>query len=168
MRNRASRCAWLIPLLSVAATSQAQVTSRLIEEVSVAELDGYATVTILFGCDVRYVSHFPASGGDTLRIRLSPGPCCGSPAAGWVVPPVLDGSAASGAVARLARQEGFRRIVGRDLEAGGAQQAGDRLQVGGVVVDHVHHGTRGGHQAISGAKEKISAMTAGTVTRGTP
>ena len=69
MRNRASRCVWLILLLSAAASVQAQVASRLIEEVSVAELDGYATVTILFGCDVRYVSHFATTGGDSLRIR---------------------------------------------------------------------------------------------------
>ena len=79
MRNRASRCAWLIPLLWVTAPVQAQVASRLIEEVGVAELDGYATVTILFGCDVRYVSHVATTGGDLLRIRLSPGASCGSP-----------------------------------------------------------------------------------------
>lgn len=90
MSYRANRCIWLALLPSLAGPAHAQVAARLIEDVSVAEQDGYATVTIQFGCDVRYVSHFPASSGDSLRIRLAPSPGCGSPAAGWVVPPLLD------------------------------------------------------------------------------
>ena len=111
MRNRVSRCVVLLQLSLLAATAHAQVTSRLIEEVGVAELDGYATVTILFGCDVRYVSHFATTAGDSLRIRLSPGAGCGSPAAGWVVPPMLDGSG-------VIRSVTVDRTLARDVDLG--------------------------------------------------
>jgi hypothetical protein len=80
----------MLLLAGLAGPTLAQVAARLIEDIGVSEQDGYATVNIVFGCNVQYVSHSPAGSSDTLRVRLIPGADCGSPAAGWVVPPVLD------------------------------------------------------------------------------
>ncbi len=89
--SRARRMSrWIALLAAAAGTAQAQVAGRLLEEVSVSEEDGYAAVTVVFGCTVQYVSHSPASRGEAVRLRLVPGPDCGSPAAGWVAPPPLD------------------------------------------------------------------------------
>ena len=96
-------------LLAWGPTAHAQVAGRLIEEVSVAEQEGYAIVTLVFGCDVRYVSHFPATSGDMVRVRLSPGAACGSPAAGWVVPPVIDSRG-------VVRSVSVDRNLGRDAD----------------------------------------------------
>lgn len=90
MRPGTQRLASLALLALLADPAAAQVAGRLVDEVSVGEQDGYATVTFVFGCNVQYVSHVPASSGDTVRVRLVPGPDCGSPAAGWIVPPPLD------------------------------------------------------------------------------
>ena len=90
MNCRTPGLAPLALLALLGGPAAAQVAGRLVDEVSVAEQDGYATVTVVFGCNVQYVSHVPASTGDTLRVRLVPGPDCGSPAAGWIVPPPLD------------------------------------------------------------------------------
>ncbi len=98
-------------LAGLAGPAHAQVAGRLIEDVSVTEQDGYATVTVMFGCNVQYVSHTPASGGDSLHVRLVPGVDCGSPAAGWVVPPVLD---ARGVIRAL----NVDRTMGRNVELG--------------------------------------------------
>jgi hypothetical protein len=98
-------------LASLAAPAQAQVAGRLIDEVSVAEQDGYATVTIVFGCSVQYVSHSPASDGDALRVRLVPGADCGSPAAGWVVPPPVDDRG-------VIRSVDVDRTMGRNVDLG--------------------------------------------------
>jgi hypothetical protein len=90
MRPGTHRLTSLVLLLLLGESATAQVAGRLVDEVSVGEQDGYATVTVVFGCNVQYVSHVPASSGDTVRVRLVPGPDCGSPAAGWIVPPPLD------------------------------------------------------------------------------
>jgi hypothetical protein len=55
-----------------------QVNGRLVEDVGVSEQRGYVAVTIVFGCTLRYVSHTPASSGDTVQVRLSAGPDCGT------------------------------------------------------------------------------------------
>ena len=98
-------------LAALAGPAQAQLAGRLIEDVGVTEQDGYATVNILFGCNVQYVSHIPASSGETLRVRLVPGADCGSPAAGWVVPPVLDDRG-------LIRSVNVDRTMGRNVDLG--------------------------------------------------
>lgn len=92
MRGRRPYRLMLAPLLSIwaATPGHAQVPARLVDEVGVSEQGGYVAVTVLFGCTVRYVSHSPASSGETVRVRLVPGDDCGSPAAGWTVPPALD------------------------------------------------------------------------------
>ncbi len=96
-------------LAALAGPAQAQVAGRLIEDVSVTEQDGFSTVKVVFGCNVQYVSHTPASGGDSLRVRLVPGVDCGSPAAGWVVPPILDGRG-------VIRSLNVDRTMGRNVE----------------------------------------------------
>ena len=111
MLRRANRRAWLALLPWLAMPAHAQVAARLIEDVGVTNQDGYATVTIQFGCDVRYISHTPASSGDTVRIRLAPGPGCGSPAAGWVVPPPLDDRG-------VIRSITLNRTLARDVDLG--------------------------------------------------
>ena len=63
----------------------------------------------MFGCDVRYISHVPATSGDMVRVRLSPGAACGSPAAGWVVPPVIDRRG-------VVRSVSVDRNLGRDAD----------------------------------------------------
>ena len=60
----------LVLLALLGEPAAAQVAGRLVDEVSVGEQDGYATVSILFGCNVQYVSHVPASSGDTVRVRF--------------------------------------------------------------------------------------------------
>jgi len=70
-------CCALLACASPAALGQAAV--RLVEDVGASEQRGYVAVTVLFGCTLRYVSHTPASSGDTVQVRLSAGPDCGSP-----------------------------------------------------------------------------------------
>jgi hypothetical protein len=103
--------AGLALLALLAGPTQAQVAGRLIEDVGVTEQDGYATVIILFGCNVQYVSHDPAGSGDAVHVRLVPGADCGSPAAGWVVPPVLDDRG-------VIRSVNVDRTMGRNVDLG--------------------------------------------------
>lgn len=62
-------------LLLASASAHAQV--RIIEDVVAADQRGYVSVTILFGCTLRYASHTPATEGDVVQVRLSAGPDCG-------------------------------------------------------------------------------------------
>jgi hypothetical protein len=98
-----------LPLLWAATPAFAQVSTRLVEEVGVSEQGGYVAVTVLFGCTARYVSHNPASSGETLRVRLVPGEDCGSPASGWTVPPVLDDRG-------VIRSIDVDRVLARDVD----------------------------------------------------
>ncbi len=83
---------WLGAVLTwVTAATQAQVAGRLVEEVGVSEQRDYVAVTVLFACTLRYVSHTPASSGDSVRVRLVPQPECGAPSAGWSAPPLVEG-----------------------------------------------------------------------------
>ena len=50
---------------------------RIVEDVVASEQRGYVSVTLLFGCSMRYVSHTPATDGDAVQIRFSAGPDCG-------------------------------------------------------------------------------------------
>ncbi len=90
MRAPSLRCLMVLLLPWMAGIAQAQFVGRLVEEVGVAEQDGDVAVTVLFGCGLRYVSHTPASSGEVVRVRLVPQPDCGSPVAGWSMPPALD------------------------------------------------------------------------------
>ncbi len=102
---------WLVAaLVSWAAVPvQAQMPVRLIEEVGVAEQGGYVAVTVLFGCNLRYISHSPGSSGDMLRVRLVPQADCGAPASSRVVPPAFDDHG-------VIRSMQMDRALGTDLD----------------------------------------------------
>jgi len=110
MRAASFRCLMLL-LPWLAGIAQAQAVGRLVEEVGVAEQDGDVAVTVLFGCGLRYVSHTPASSGEFVRVRLVPQPDCGSPVAGWSMPPALDDRG-------VIRAIDVDRLVGPDVELG--------------------------------------------------
>jgi hypothetical protein len=95
--------------LACTATAHAQVAARLVEDIGVSQQGTDVSVTVMFGCNVRYVSHTPADSGEFLRIRLSPGADCGSPAAGWVIPPPLDDMG-------VIRTIDADRTLGRDVD----------------------------------------------------
>jgi hypothetical protein len=50
---------------------------RIIEDVVASEQRGYVSVTLLFSCSMRYLSHTPATDGEALQVRFSAGPDCG-------------------------------------------------------------------------------------------
>ncbi|MCX7053614.1 MAG: SPOR domain-containing protein [Proteobacteria bacterium] len=50
---------------------------RIIEDVVASEQRGYVSVTLLFSCSMRYMSHTPATDGNALQVRFSAGPDCG-------------------------------------------------------------------------------------------
>ena len=108
MRTRAWR--WLaVGLLQWLAVAQAQVAGRLVEEVGVAEQGGDVSVTVLFACGLRYVSHSPASSGEFVGVRLVPQADCGAPAAGWSMPPAFDDRG-------VIRAIDVDRMLGTDVE----------------------------------------------------
>lgn len=80
----------LLAILGWIDPAAAQTAGRLVEEVGVSEQGDYVAVTLLFGCALRYVSHTPASSGDTVRVRLAPQADCGAVSGGWLVPPTFD------------------------------------------------------------------------------
>lgn len=90
MRRALHRLPALLAILGWIATAAAQTAGRLVEEVGVSEQGDYVAVTVLFGCTLRYVSHTPASNGDSVRVRLAPRPDCGPVSGGWLVPPAFD------------------------------------------------------------------------------
>jgi len=109
MRAPAFRCLLVLLLPWVAAIAQAQVVGRLVEEVGVSEQRDYVAVTVLFGCGLRYVSHTPASSGDTVRVHLVPQPDCGPPSSAWSTPPPL-------ADRGVVRSVELERTMGVDVE----------------------------------------------------
>ena len=42
-----------------------------------SEQRGYVSVTLLFSCSLRYMSHTPATDGEAVQVRFSAGPDCG-------------------------------------------------------------------------------------------
>jgi hypothetical protein len=77
---RARRAPWrtgLATLLSLLGAAQVSAQGRIVEDVVASEQRGYVTVSVLFGCTLRYASHTPATGGDAVQVRLSAGPDCG-------------------------------------------------------------------------------------------
>ena len=102
------RCLAFVTLVA-GGLAHAQGGGRLVEELGVSEQDGDATVTVLFGCRLRYVSHTPASSGDLVRVRLVPQADCGAPVAAWSVPPALDDRG-------VIRAIDVERVLGADVE----------------------------------------------------
>ena len=80
----------LATLALIPGIARADAATRLVEEIGVTRQGGNVTVTVMFGCTVRYVSHMPADAGEVLHVRVIPGADCGSPATGWVIPPPVD------------------------------------------------------------------------------
>ena len=50
---------------------------RIIEDVVASEQRGYVSVTLLFSCSLRYLSHTPATDGEAVQVRFAAGPDCG-------------------------------------------------------------------------------------------
>ena len=65
---------------------------RIVEDVVASEQRGYVSVTLLFSCSMRYMSHTPATDGEALQVRFSAGPDCGRTTASEP-PPLLAGAA---------------------------------------------------------------------------
>jgi len=77
----ATRFALLMSALLVASgtvlADDAGRDERALQQVDVAQIGNGARVTIRFGCQLRYTSHFPARSLTELRISLAPLPGCG-------------------------------------------------------------------------------------------
>jgi tetratricopeptide (TPR) repeat protein len=71
--------------------ARAQLAGRLIDAVDATERANHVDISIIFGCGLRYVSHAPASEGDTLRLRFVPQPDCGNLTGALTSQPPLDG-----------------------------------------------------------------------------
>lgn len=65
---------------------------RIIEDVVASEQRGYVSVSLLFSCTLRYLSHTPATDGEAVQVRFSAGPDCGRATASEP-PPLLAGAA---------------------------------------------------------------------------
>lgn len=77
----------IVLLLAIHDSATAQSASRLIDGVEASERLGHTDISVLFGCGLRYVSHTPASEGDSLRVRLVPLPNCGPLVTGALAAP---------------------------------------------------------------------------------
>lgn len=109
MSSRLVRWLMVVMLSWTAAVAQAQGVGRLVEEVGVAEQRDYVEITMQFGCGLRYVSHMPASSGETVRVRLVPQPDCGVPSSAWSLSPPLADPA-------ILRSIDVERTLGTDVE----------------------------------------------------
>lgn len=78
MRARTPPLCWTWGLLALLAAGPSWAQSRIIEDVVATEQRGYVSVSLLFGCPLRYASHTPATSGEVVRVRLNAGPECGS------------------------------------------------------------------------------------------
>jgi hypothetical protein len=75
------RAAWLAILalsLGVSAPSRAQFVGRLVDAIDATGRGDQVDISIVFGCSLRYVSHMPASEGDSLLLRFTPQSDCGN------------------------------------------------------------------------------------------
>ena len=77
MRTRTGLLRWAGAAVALLATSQSLAQARIVEDVVASEQRGYVSVSLLFGCSLRYASHTPATAGDVVRVRLDAGPDCG-------------------------------------------------------------------------------------------
>ncbi len=95
--------------LTVSAVQAQQLTGRLVDAVDVSERDGRVDISLIFGCGLRYLSHTPASEGDTLQVRMIPLPDCGDVSSIVLAPaPLLDAG-------RILRSIDFDRLTGREI-----------------------------------------------------
>jgi len=84
------RRAWVavVVLSCLSAPAHAQLVGRLIDAVDATERADHMDISLLFGCGLRYISHTPASEGNTLRLRFSPLPDCGNLNGSLSAPPL--------------------------------------------------------------------------------
>jgi hypothetical protein len=87
MRTRAAALL-LVVLSGLGTTARAQMVGRLIDAVDATERSDHVDISILFGCGLRYLSHLPATEGDTLRLRFAPLPDCGNLGGTFSTPPL--------------------------------------------------------------------------------
>jgi hypothetical protein len=64
-------------VLANLAATPLRAQGRIVEDVVASEQRGYVSVTLLFSCSMRYLSHTPATDGEALQVRFSAGPDCG-------------------------------------------------------------------------------------------
>ncbi len=64
-------------VLAGLAATPLRAQGRIVEDVVASEQRGYVSVSLLFSCSMRYVSHTPATDGDAVQIRFSAGLDCG-------------------------------------------------------------------------------------------
>ena len=132
----------------------AQSSVRLVEDVGASEQRDYVAVTLVFGCTLRYVSHTPASAGDTVQVRLSAGPDCG-PASGDISQPLTTG--ASGFVRSIETVRPF----GSDVEL---RIAWNRAEQFVIVPSFDGHGLRIRLLRPESPKVSVAAVPQGTST----
>ena len=95
--------------LTASAAQAQQFTGRLVDAVDVTERDGRVDISLIFGCGLRYLTHTPASEGDTLQIRLIPLPDCGD------VSSIVLGPAPLFDAGRMVQAIDFDRLTGREI-----------------------------------------------------
>lgn len=109
MPVRRSSVGALVAIAGLLAAAPLQAQSRLVEDVVASEQRGYVSVTLLFGCSMRYRSHTPATDGETLQVRFTAGPDCGRQI-GAQPQPLLTGAAG------FVRSMDVTRPFGSDVE----------------------------------------------------
>lgn len=67
----------LIAMAGTPTITLAQSALRLVDAIDASERPDHTDISIIFGCSLRYLSHTPASRGNTLRLRFAPLPDCG-------------------------------------------------------------------------------------------
>ena len=77
MRLRVQLTVAACAVLANLAATPLWAQGRIVEDVVASEQRGYVSVTLLFSCSMRYLSHTPATDGEALQVRFSAGPDCG-------------------------------------------------------------------------------------------
>src|SRR5512145_410491 len=60
---------------------------RIMDAVDAVRTPTHIDVAVLFNCDVRYVTHSPASQGEEVHVRITLGDDCGTPHSETLPPP---------------------------------------------------------------------------------
>src|SRR5882672_7973353 len=102
MKARVASLAILL-LGCLATPVRAQLVARLVDAVDANERADHIDISIIFGCSLRYLSHAPASEGDSVRLRFTALPDCGNLAGALSSLPPLD--AVKGAVRSIEAEE---------------------------------------------------------------
>lgn len=73
VRLRPGTCFVAVLLMLICSTTNGQpVRDKILEDVSIEQVDGHYLVDVKFSFRFRYQSHFPTDSGSELRIRLQP------------------------------------------------------------------------------------------------